>query len=244
MDLQKSLPTISVITTTFNAVKDLPGLIGSLRSQSDKNFTWVVADGGSTDGTTDLVNGAADIRKVVSIQPDFGIYDAMNRAIRLSDSEYYLVAGADDRLAPEAIEKYRAYAGKTGADIVTADVHVAGTVLRAREGVQWRYGLGGYISCHSVGALFRKSLHERFGSYSNKFPITADQYFVIMACRNGATRAVADFSAGEYSPAGTSSADFAGSLLESFRVKLLTEKNKFFQVCLFIARLIWHYRRL
>lgn len=244
MDARNSFPTISVITTTFNAVKDLPALIGSLRNQSDKDFTWVVADGGSTDGTIDLVNGTADIRKIVSVQPDFGIYDAMNRAIRLSESEYYLVAGADDRLAPEAVEQYRAFAGKTGADIVTADVLVDGKTMRAREGVSWRYGLGGYISCHSVGALFRKSLHDRFGYYSRKFPITADQYFVITACRNGATRAVADFLAGEYSFSGTSSTDFAGSLLESFRVKLLTEKNKFFQVCLFIARLIRHFRRL
>lgn len=44
-------PTISIITVTFNAAKFLPGLIDSLRAQTDRDFEWIVVDGASTDAT-------------------------------------------------------------------------------------------------------------------------------------------------------------------------------------------------
>ncbi|MDQ6966765.1 MAG: glycosyltransferase, partial [Mariprofundaceae bacterium] len=99
---------ISIVTATFNAEQVLPSLIDSLRNQTDMNFEWVVADGASTDGTLDILQGIKDLNVHVSSQSDFGIYDAMNRALRLSTGDFYIVAGADDRFESDAIANFRA----------------------------------------------------------------------------------------------------------------------------------------
>ncbi|MEN9258541.1 MAG: glycosyltransferase [Gloeomargarita sp. SRBZ-1_bins_9] len=98
-------PLLSVVTATYNAAHDLPRLIASLAAQTDQDFEWVVADGVSTDGTLELLEQARQKlqRVVVDSRPDFGIYDALNRAVKLASGEYYLVVGADDMLFPEAI---------------------------------------------------------------------------------------------------------------------------------------------
>jgi len=95
---QAATPTISIITATYNAAAVLPRLVESLIAQTDQDFEWVVADGASTDGTLEILEQAKTRLKnvVVDSRPDFGIYDAMNRAIKLSKSSYYLIVGADN----------------------------------------------------------------------------------------------------------------------------------------------------
>lgn len=90
---------LSVVTATYNAVQHLPNLIKSLRDQSDRDFEWVVMDGGSTDGTIELLKLVEDIKIVFKSQKDFGIHDALNRAVKVSSGTYYLVVGADDLLS-------------------------------------------------------------------------------------------------------------------------------------------------
>jgi glycosyltransferase involved in cell wall biosynthesis len=68
---------ISIITATFNAASHLPDLVSCLRNQTYKNFEWVVADGGSTDDTLNILRTTKDLNVVLSSQPDFGIYDAL-----------------------------------------------------------------------------------------------------------------------------------------------------------------------
>jgi glycosyltransferase involved in cell wall biosynthesis len=235
---------ISVITATFNAVEQLPSLISSLKMQVDKNFEWIVVDGASTDGTIALLEGVEDIDVRVSSSPDFGIYDALNKGVALASGDYYLVLGADDALYPGAIGEFRRAASASNADIVTAEVMIAGERLKVREGKVWRYGLNGLISAHSVGSLFRRSLHERFGLYSKRFPIAADQYFVMRACAGGATRCVSAALVGEFGVSGVSNLDIAGVVTESFRVQLALGRNKLVQTMLLILRVIRNYSRL
>ncbi|ATS18211.1 hypothetical protein BRW62_04955 [Parathermosynechococcus lividus PCC 6715] len=55
------MTSISIITATYNAAAHLPGLIESIRQQSDRNVEWIVIDGASEDGTLDLIKGASDV---------------------------------------------------------------------------------------------------------------------------------------------------------------------------------------
>ena len=146
-------PSISIITATFNAGDQLPTLIDSLRAQSDRNFEWIVVDGASTDATIDLLEASGDIVSTWISEPDFGIYDALNKAIRLSTGEYYLVLGADDRLLPDAIAQYRHHATLSGADLVTASILLDGRVSAGKLGRSWWNGMFAYVSGHSVGTL-------------------------------------------------------------------------------------------
>ena len=236
---QKRSP-ISVITATFNAADLLPGLIDSLRAQSDRDFEWVVVDGASTDATIDLLKASGDIVSTWISEPDFGIYDALNKAIRLSTGEYYLVLGADDWLLPDAIAQYRRHATLSGADLVTASVLLDGRLSAGKLGRSWWNGMFAYVSGHSVGTLIRRSLHDRFGYYSRRFPVAADMYFIKSACMAPDVRVCqADFVAGEHGKAGISSVNKAATFCDCFRVQLETERWKLPQIIIFLAKLIW-----
>jgi glycosyltransferase involved in cell wall biosynthesis len=212
-------------------------LARSLRDQSDQNFEWVIADGASTDGTVEVLRASGAVF-VLSSQEDFGIYDALNRAIRLSTGDYYIVAGADDVFHVDAIANYRREILASRADIVVAGAaHSAGRAY-VKRGPSWIVGEKAYIANHSLATAFRRSLHARFGMYSHRFPIAADTFFVLRSVMGGATRHVAAFDAGVVGGQGVSYSDWAGSATELFRVQLLLGRSLVPQVILLLLRLL------
>lgn len=240
------MASISIITATFNAAVTLPALAASLAAQTDADFEWVVVDGASSDETVQCVERTPLSRKVIISEPDFGIYDALNKGLRAASGDYYLVVGADDVLEPDAVANYRrALSGEQPRpDIVTAAIRSGGRLCHVHAGKGWLYGLQGYVSAHSMGALMRRDLHARFGEYSRKFPIAADQYFIKRAAQGGARIVVRDFCAGTFGTGGVSSVDAAGTLTEFLRVQLATESGKALQLLLFFLRVLKNYRRL
>jgi glycosyltransferase involved in cell wall biosynthesis len=243
---EESMASISIITATYNSSHVIAGLIESLRSQSDQDFQWVVVDGASGDDTVALVRASGLTDTLVISEPDFGIYDALNKGVRAARGDYYLVLGADDTLEADAIALYRKAVREeqTPPDMVTASIRSGDVLVTALPGKGWLYGLKGYVSQHSVGVLIRRSLHEAHGLYCRDLPIAADQLFVTRAATSGARIKRCDFVAGNYGDAGKSSTDIIGSLTEGFRVQLRTGKSKFLQVLIFILRLLKHYRHL
>jgi glycosyltransferase involved in cell wall biosynthesis len=229
---------ISIVTPTYNRVNELAGLIESLRAQTDKDFEWVVADGASSDGSVALLQSVREFHVMVSSQPDFGIYDALNRAIRLASGDYYIVAGADDHFHDDAIANFRKAIERHGSDIVVANVLYGRHCFRIKRAPSWLMGEKSFIAHHSISTAFRKDLHERFGFYSRKFPIAADSLFVLQACKGGATRCETGFVAGEIGAHGVSYADWAGSATELFRVQLLVGCAMFPQILLLLLRFL------
>jgi glycosyltransferase involved in cell wall biosynthesis len=208
-----------------------------LRNQSDKKFSWIVADGGSSDGTLDLLASASDLNPYISSQPDFGIYDALNRAVKCAATDYYLVVGSDDWLAPDAIENFRSAAVEFNKpDLIAAAIMQGGRVVMPKEGLGWLYGMPGEASCHSFGILIKHSLHEKFGMYSRKFPITADQLFVKTILKNKGSIARCKFISGEFSLQGSSGGDDWGVITELFRVQVKTERWMLLQLILLFLR--------
>lgn len=228
---------ISIITATYNAVEHLPVLIKSLQEQTDQDFEWVVADGISTDGSLDLLAKTKDLNMVITSEPDFGIYDALNRGIKKSTGEFYLVMGADDYLYPDAIANFKKEISEQ-VDVLAACIYVSGKVSKPGKGRAWLRGSSGYIAGHSVGTLFRKNLHDIFGLYSNKFPIAADQLFVISVFRVSNRIKYVSFVSGCFGSDGVSSTDLIGTTTEFFRVQLITGHNKYVQIILCFLRVL------
>lgn len=232
-------PTISVITVTYNAANLLPGLIDSLRAQTDHDFEWIIVDGASTDGTVELIKSDDDVVTRWISEPDFGIYHALNKALHMATGEYYLVLGADDRLHPEAIAHYRKQAGKSKADIVTALIMRNGKIEQRKPCWPWLYAHHAYVSEHSVGSLIRKELHEKFGFYSKRYSIGADVLFLKKVCSSTGIKVTkANFVAGTFGFSGTSREDRAGAICDYFRAQLETEKNKYLQIILFAVKVL------
>jgi glycosyltransferase involved in cell wall biosynthesis len=230
--------TISVITATYNAVEHLPRLIESLRGQTDRDFEWVVADGASDDGTLELLRSVTDLNIVISSQADFGIYDALNRAIDQSSGEYYIVCGADDFFYHDAIESYRTAIKRSHADIIAANCMYASRLIVIKKGPSWLFGQASFIAGHTLATAFKKDLHRLYGKYPEKFSIGADQFFVLTACKGGASIYEAGFVAGEVGVEGVSSVDRIGVALELFKVQLSVGSSFLIQSILLVLRLL------
>lgn len=92
------MPFFSIITVVYNGADTLEETIKSVVSQSFSDYEYLVIDGGSTDGTLDILKNNDDkITRWLS-EPDDGIYDAMNKAVRLASGRWILFLGADDVL--------------------------------------------------------------------------------------------------------------------------------------------------
>jgi glycosyltransferase involved in cell wall biosynthesis len=232
-------PSVSVITATFGCAADLSRLIGSLRAQTDRQFDYLVIDGGSTDGTLDVIASSRDVITHTSSEPDRGIYDALNKGIGALRSDFYLVVGADDILYPEAIARYKAVAHETGADVVVADVKIGNTIRRGYHPQRAWYGHHGMVTSHSVGMLFRSSLHERFGLYSLRYPLLADGYFIKRACTDPQVRTVSgNFVAGEFGVRGSSHNARLQTYCELWQIQLATGESPLLQYLLFQGRML------
>lgn len=227
---------ISIITAVYNAEDYILDLIESLRKQTDQNFEWVVVDGLSTDNTLEILKKIDDLNIKIISEADFGIYDALNKGIKACGGEFYLVAGADDIFFPNAIVDYKG-AIEQGVDMVTATIIREGKEVKAGKGPSWRFGQDAFISNHAVGVLIKKDLHTKYGFYSKKFPISADQLFIQRCALNGANIKTIDNLIGEFYLEGISSTDHLGALTEFFRIQILLGHGKWTQYVVYFLRL-------
>ena len=93
----------SIITVVYNAKEVLEKTVQSIQHQTYKDFEHIIVDGGSTDGTLEYIESLKfDNLKFIS-EKDNGIYDAMNKGIRLSSGEYLLFLNAGDNFASHSI---------------------------------------------------------------------------------------------------------------------------------------------
>lgn len=91
-------PLITIVTVCKNNIDGLRATEGSIRSQSDRGFEWVVIDGASTDGTNEYLSGLDLSYLRIWIEADESQFEAMNKGIERSQGEYVLFLNAGDSL--------------------------------------------------------------------------------------------------------------------------------------------------
>ena len=93
----------SVITVTRNSEAVLARAMASLQEQTFADFEWIVVDGASQDGTVAVARRFAAAPLQLVSESDSGIYDAMNKGVRLARGEYLYFLNSDDTLADPAV---------------------------------------------------------------------------------------------------------------------------------------------
>ena len=113
-------PRISVVTPSFNQAKYIKATIDSVLSQDYPNLEYIVMDGGSTDGTVEILKSYGKRLKWVS-EKDKGQTDAINKGLRKSTGEVMAYLNSDDIYLPGTLKRVGEYYGKTKADWITGD---------------------------------------------------------------------------------------------------------------------------
>lgn len=162
----------SIITVVLNAKDDLLDTIRSLRKQNFKDFEYIVIDGGSTDGTLEVINDNLDIINKWKSEKDFGIYDAMNKGIKLCEGHYLGMLNAGDRYTPEGLNIIHKYLNSSNY------AFIFGTVMKKilRSGfrkyrILWNFD---FSTSHSSGFFIKNEAQKKIGNYDLKFKISSD----------------------------------------------------------------------
>ncbi len=187
---------VSIITATFNCESTIGNALESIESQSYQEIEHIVIDGKSADNTVEIVRNYGRAR-IIS-EPDHGIYDALNKGIKLSTGDFVGFLHADDTFAGESVvgdmvEKLIA----SGTDGVYGDlvyVRKNGSVLR-----YWRSGVysisklnKGWMPPHPT-LFLRREIYENFGLFDTTFKISSDYEFMLRILLRGITLSYLDY---------------------------------------------------
>lgn len=176
---------ISVIIATWNASGTLNRCLKSISIQKTPEIEVIVVDGGSKDGTVQILNNSIGVVDRWISEPDKGIYDAWNKGISLSNGDWIAFVGADDILLPNAVSNWESFlesATLDNVDYVCARnrwVDSSGKLIR-EIGAPWVWSeVRLRTKFAHVASLHRRKLFEDVGLYSLKYRICGDTELLI-----------------------------------------------------------------
>jgi len=172
---------ISIITAVLNAAKTIDNCMRSIANQTYNDIEHIVVDGGSTDGTLEVLEKYKNrIAKMVS-ETDEGIYDALNKGIKIATGLVIGILNSDDFYAHErVIEKVADIFTKEKVDSCYGDLQYVGRRNHGRVIRHWKssaYRSGnfrrGWMLPHPT-FFVRKEVYKRYGYFNTDFKIASD----------------------------------------------------------------------
>ena len=217
-------PKFSIITVTYNAGAVLEDTIQSVITQTYRNVEYIIVDGGSKDHTLDIINRYREHIHTLVSEPDKGLYDAMNKGIRLATGDYLCFLNAGDELHEDDTLQLMVHSitGTELPDVLygeTAIVDEEGHFLRMRrlsapENLNWKSFKDGMLVCHQ--AFFpRRELAE---PYDLRYRFSADFDWCIRIMKKSHTLHNTHLTLIDYLNEGMTTRNHRASLHERFRI--------------------------
>lgn len=180
--MHSSTPLISIIIAVFNGAKTLPQCIDSVITQTYENKELIIVDGGSKDGTVDLLKSNQEQIAYWISEPDSGVYNAWNKGLSQAKGEWICFLGADDFFwNDQALARMASELVKIPSDILV----VYGQIMLLSSNEEILYPIGEpwrgvkerfkqVMSIPHPGLMHRRSLFEQHGNFDESFRIGGD----------------------------------------------------------------------
>lgn len=176
---------LSIITVNLNNRDGLQKTIDSVVAQTFKDFEWIVIDGGSTDGSKELIEQYADHFAYWVSEPDKGIYNAMNKGVKVAKGAYLQFLNSGDWLC-DASALERCFRHGFASDIAYGDLYFCDGEDKKKHQYPSKLTLK-FLYDYSLGhsaSFIRKSLLEN-DLYNEDFKIVSDwEFFLKQALKN------------------------------------------------------------
>ena len=214
-------PVLSIITVVYNNVSDIERTILSIVNQSYVNIEYVVIDGGSTDGTLNILEKYRSRMSQFVSEKDAGIYDAMNKGLNLATGDYILFMNSGDEIyEPETVSKV--FASASDADIYYGETEMFDQEWQslgqrrhtAPENFTWKsfkYGMS--ISHQAI--YIKRSLVEL---YDLNYKLSSDIDWILKATKKAKKIVNTKMYVAKYLVGGMSKAKHSESLKERFEI--------------------------
>jgi glycosyltransferase involved in cell wall biosynthesis len=178
------LPLVTVVTAVFNGRPYVAGCLESVLTQNYPNIEHIILDGGSTDGTLDVLRQYDDRVAFWKSEQDKGVYDAWNKALSLARGEWICFLGVDDIYLPGAISAYVALArNNPEAEFLSSKAKLDHpTGYSPVFGGPWSWPrFATAMSTIHVGTMHHRSLFERLGIFDSTYRIAGDYELMLRA---------------------------------------------------------------
>lgn len=182
---------ITIVTVVFNGEKYIEQTIRSVLDQDYPHLEYILIDGGSTDGTLDIIRRyESRISHWVS-EPDSGIADAMNKGILKSSGQYLLFLHSDDYLCSNSVIRKSVEKMRKKYDLHSFPIYYENNghrLLRRSRGFNPFINLK--TGFYHQGVFFHSNIFKRLGFYDTAFHIAMDYEYFLRAYRAGAKSVV------------------------------------------------------
>src|SRR5690606_27751555 len=169
---REGLPLVTIVTVVFNNADTLERCISSVMAQDYANVEYVIVDGGSKAPTLDIIRKHAGVIDYFVSEPDRGIYDAMNKGIRLARGEYICLLNSDDYYQPDFVRRSVELALERQSPLVYSH-YIHGAVETRTDGMNEGIFLGHLNINHST-FLVHRATYDLVGPYSVDYRIVSD----------------------------------------------------------------------
>lgn len=226
-------PLLSIITINRNRKDDLEATFNSVFSQPTQNFEYIVIDGGSTDGSVELIHQYASRIHYWVSEPDKGIYDAMNKGAQAAQGKYLLfLNGGDTLYTSDILTQALDMLGRQDQDIVAYNVgkelaYGRVFIFRPPEQFYFRDFFERWIPHCST--CIRRTVFMQIGMYDTSMRIVADwKFFILALCKYDATYVHLDLALSRFQYGGISGKKEMQALIEQERRSVLETYFKLF----------------
>jgi len=185
--MEKSAPKVSIVTVCLNSREYLEDMIKSVLWQTYPNIEHIIIDGGSTDGSREIFDKYKNRIDKLVIEEDNGIFDAMNKGIRLATGDVIYFLNSDDRFYDDRVVEEVAVAFKkqTGIDFIYGNIAVFDPVTGSSyvERYPWRITKWLFIK-KTIGhpaTFFAAPCFKKAGYFDERYEIAADYEWYLRA---------------------------------------------------------------
>jgi glycosyltransferase involved in cell wall biosynthesis len=175
-------PLVSIITVVLNGERHIEETIRSVFGQTYENVEYIVLDGGSTDGTINIIRRYEDSIDYWASERDEGVSDAFNKGISLSNGEIIGTINADDWYEREALDAAVRAFSDSGADIVSGAIQYWNGDKRDYVFFSNPSALVREMTVNHQTVFARKELYDRFGMFDTRYRLAMD-YEVLLRFR-------------------------------------------------------------
>jgi glycosyltransferase involved in cell wall biosynthesis len=225
------MPKLSIITINLNNASGLQRTMQSVFAQTFTDYEYIIIDGGSTDGSKELIEKHQDKFVYAVSEKDNGIFNAQNKGILKSTGEYLLFLNSGDKLYDEKILYYvNSFLDSTS--IIYGDILVKeldkSWVKKYNENLSFDYFTKDTLP-HQA-SFIKRSLFEFAGLYDETLQISADwKFFLEAICKYNVTSKYLGTVITEYDYSGISSVPDNWEIIVRERKAILKKEWKYFQ---------------
>lgn len=217
-----SAPKISIITVVFNGADHIGRTIESVIGQSYKDLEYIIVDGKSTDSTLEVIGGYEGIDQLIS-EPDTGLYDAMNKGLKMATGAYVWFLNSGDQVYEnDTVERFVAGLEGRKPDIIYGGTmiideqqnEVGDRRLKPPEKLTWKSFRQGMVVCHQSIIVKREIAPE----YNLTYRLSADIDWSIRASKKAAEIHNSGLILSRFLEGGMTRHNIKAGLKERFRI--------------------------